>query len=109
MLIPLTTQPAPYKGSWAENPAWCGRTRSEGDEIPTIITRHAIEQFASLCIIRSVKRRKAGWRLETLRRDEGDEKEILNTFILSIKGGKLYMRDASGLRSLTRCLRAARR
>ena len=82
-----------YEGRWAEDPAWCGRTRaSGGDEIPIVITRRAIEQFASLCVVQSVQRKGATWTLQTLCRDEGqDEKEkpTPNIFVLRIDGAQL--------------------
>jgi hypothetical protein len=99
----------PYEGRWAEDPAWCGRTRaSGGDEIPIVITRRAVEQFASMCTVQSARRRGATWTLHTLCRDEGEDekaKRTPNTFVLRVDGAQLYMRDNTGIRNFLRCLR----
>ena len=65
---------SPYEGRWAEDPVWCGRTRASGDEIPIVITRSAVEQFASSCAVQSVRRSSATWTLQTLCRDEGEDR-----------------------------------
>jgi hypothetical protein len=98
-----------YEGRWAEDPAWCGRTRaSGGDEIPIVITRRAIEQFASVCAVQSVRRQGATWTLRTLCRDEGEDekaKRTPNTFVLRVDGAQLSMRDNTGVRNFLRCPR----
>jgi hypothetical protein len=111
ILIALLAAPAaaraaePYEGRWTEEPAWCGNTRRNGDEIPIIITRHSIEQFASLCRVQSVRRRGAAWWLDTFCRDEGEDtkQRIPNRFELRVDGDKLSMRDGAGVRNFTRC------
>ena len=95
---------SPYEGRWAEDPAWCARTGT--DEAPIVITRRAIEQFASHCTVQSVRRKGAAWWLQTLCRDEGDDsKRTPNTFVLRVDGDALAMRDARGIRNFTRCPR----
>ena len=107
LLAPLSAARAaePYEGRWTEDPAWCGNTRRNGDEIPIIITRQSVEQFASLCRVQSVRRSGATWRLDTLCRDEGEDanQRIPNRFVLRVDGDKLLMRDGAGVRNLTRC------
>jgi hypothetical protein len=96
---------SPYEGRWAEDPAWC--TRKGTDEMPIVITRRAIEQFASRCTVQSVRRKGAAWWLQTLCRDEGDDsaKRTPNTFVLRVDGDELAMRDFGGIRNFTRCPR----
>ena len=100
---------SPYEGRWAEDAAWCGRTRaSGGDEIPIVITRRGIEQFASFCMVQSVRRRGSTWTLHTLCRDEGEDEKASRTpitFVLRVDGEQLYMRDNTGVRNFQRCSR----
>jgi hypothetical protein len=110
LLAVLVASPAfagsPYEGRWAEDAAWCSRTRaSGGDEIPIVITRRAVEQFASLCAVQSVRRRSGIWTLQTLCRDEGEDqaRRTPNTFVLRVDGDQLSMRDTAGVRNFTRC------
>jgi hypothetical protein len=95
----------PYEGRWTEDLAWCRNTRRNGDEIPITITRHSVEQFASLCRVQAVRRSGATWRLDTLCRDEGEDAEqrIANRFELRVDGDKLVMHDTAGVRHFTRC------
>lgn len=107
LALPLPALAAPsYEGRWAEESAWCAHTRANGDEIPIVITRRAVEQFASHCAVQSVKHRRAIWTLRTLCRDEGEDanaKRTPNTFVLRVDGDQLYMRDIAGIRNFTRC------
>lgn len=97
----------PYLGRWTENPAWCANTRASGtDELPIVITRRAIETFASACRVVSVARQGAAWRLRTTCRDEGQteqEPRTSVTFVLRLDRGRLILRDDTGTQTLTRC------
>jgi hypothetical protein len=98
---------APYEGRWAEDAAWCARTRQNGtDEIPITITARAIEQFASICMIQSVRKPRGGWWLYTLCRDEGQDQKEKPTpviFVVRVDGERLYLRDTTGIRNFLRC------
>ena len=98
---------APYEGRWAEDVAWCRNTRQNGDEIAIVITSRSVEQFASSCVVRSVRRNGAAWWLDTLCRDEGEDakQRIPNRFVLRVDGDQLSMRDLAGIRNFTRCPR----
>jgi hypothetical protein len=99
---------APYVGRWAEDPAWCRNTRANGtDEMPITIWPRTIETFASICLVQSaVRTTRVMWRLRTSCRDEGQsehEPRTLVTFLLRLDGNRLYLRDNTGVRNLTRC------
>ena len=99
----------PYEGRWAEDPAWCGNSRAAGsDRMPMTITRKSVETFASRCVVMSVRRVGALWRLQTNCRDEGHdltEPPVPNTFILRVDGDQLFLRDDRGIQNLIRCPR----
>jgi hypothetical protein len=109
LAVPLPALAAsPYEGRWAEQAAWCSRTRADGDESPIRITARAVEQFASSCAVQSVRRKAGTWTLQTLCRDEGEDanaKRTPNSFVLRVDGDQLYMRDIAGIRNFTRCPR----
>ena len=95
---------SPYEGRWAEDLAWCGKSGT--DETPIVITRRAVEQFASRCAVQSVRRQQATWTMQTLCRDEGQdtrEKPAPVTFVLRVDGDRLYLRDDTGIRNFLRC------
>jgi hypothetical protein len=97
----------PYEGRWTEDPAWC-RNTSGTDELPITITRQSIEQFASSCRVLSIRRKGSVWRIRTSCRDEGQdasEPRTPVTYVLSLDGDRLTLRDSTGELKLTRCPR----
>jgi hypothetical protein len=111
-LLLLATTPyalaAGYEGRWAEDPTWCRNTRASGtDELPITISRRLVETFASYCrVLSAVRTSRAAWRLRTSCRDEGQaewEPRTPVTFVLRVSGNGLYLRDDTGVQTLTRC------
>jgi hypothetical protein len=105
---PSARAQAPYVGRWAGDLNWCRNIRASGtDEMPIAIWPRTIETFASTCLVQSaVRATHAMWRLRTICRDEGqseDEPRTVVTFLLRVDGNRLYLRDNTGVRNLTRC------
>lgn len=87
----------PFEGRWSENPAWCSPGHQGTiDEQPIVITAKRIDLYVSSCRVDRITKAGAGFRLRTMCREEGEERENPahpSTFTLTLKGDRMRITD----------------
>ncbi|MGE0701721.1 MAG: hypothetical protein AB7O57_21670 [Hyphomicrobiaceae bacterium] len=100
---PALAQAPAYVGTWASELSQCNLDQSS-QAAPLVLTATSYDQHEAHCKLGPVRRTRANvWRAAAVCLVEGSRQK--DTFVLTVAGDELALRDGAGARLLRRCRR----